>query len=229
MLTADNEYTKMQKDAYEGSAPQMNVDNHMHHNGNQDYWDILVNDTESCYRSKIGLDFGCGCGRNVQNIWMRFKRMDGVDISDGNLVFSRENLSKAGAPGDRYKFIPCNGVDLSNLKSDEYDFIMSTIVLQHIAVHEIRLNYFKEFFRIARSGALLSFQMGYGHGWGKADYYDNDWNALGTNSAHDTRVTSPDQLRGDLEEVGFVGFSSQIRPAYWDHHPHWIYVKALKP
>lgn len=229
MVTDNNKYTKMQKQTYEDSAPAMNLDNHMHHNGNQDYWDILVNDTESSFRGKNGLDFGCGCGRNVQNIWMRFKRMDGVDISQGNIDFARINLQKAGAPGDRFNFILCNGVDLSNIPDAEYDFIMSTIVLQHIAVHEIRLNYLREFFRVSRPGALLSFQMGFGEGWGKAGYYENAWQAEGTNSAHDVAVTDCEQIRGDLEQVGYTGITFQIRPSFWDHHPHWIFVKAIKP
>ena len=69
---------------------------------------------------------------------------------------------------------------------------MSTIVLQHIAVYDIRFQYLEEFFRVLRPGGLLSFQMGYGEGYGKAGYYDNHYDAESTNSFHDTTVTSPD-------------------------------------
>ena len=154
-----------------------------------------MRDTESEYRDKVGLDFGCGCGRNVQNLWWRFKRMDGVDLSFGNLVHAHENLVSVGCPPDRYRLFQANGVDLGNLASDEYDFVMSTIVMQHIAVYDIRFQYLMEFFRVLRPGGLLSFQMGYGEGYGKAGYYDNHYDAESTNSFHDTTVTSPDADR----------------------------------
>jgi ubiquinone/menaquinone biosynthesis C-methylase UbiE len=224
-----NPYTLMQLHHYETTADLMNVENHRGHNGNQDYWDILVRDTESDYRDKVGLDFGCGCGRNVQNLWWRFRRMDGVDLAFGNLVHAHENLRAVGCPPDRYRLYQANGVDLGNLPSDEYDFVMSTIVLQHIAVHEIRFQYLQEFFRVMRPGGLLSFQMGYGEGYGKAEYYDNHYDAESTNSFHDTKVTDPAQLGGDLEQVGFVGFEHEIRPSFDDGHPSWIFAKARKP
>ena len=224
-----NPYTQMQLAYYESTADLMNQENHRIHNGNQDYWDILVGDTESGYRDKIGLDFGCGCGRNVQNLWWRFARMDGVDLSFGNLAHANANLRAVGAPPDRFRLHQANGVDLSNLASGEYDFVMSTIVLQHIAVYEIRFQYLQEFFRVMRPGGLLSFQMGFGEGQGKAEYYDDHWDARGTNSLHDTKVTDPDQIRGDLERIGFVDFSYAIRPPFDDGHEAWIYAKAYKP
>ena len=75
-------------------------------------------------------------------------------------------------------------------RDHEYDFVMSTIVLQHIAVYDIRFQYLQEFFRVMKPGGLLSFQMGYGEGYGKAGYYDNHYHAESTNSAHDTLVTT---------------------------------------
>lgn len=229
LLDARNPYTEMQRGFYDSTAHVMNVENHMRHNGNRDYWDILVGDTAVGFRDKVGLDFGCGCGRNVQNLWMRFRRFDGTDISEGNLAFAAQNLAAAGAPHDAYRLHLCNGVDLDGLPDDEYDFVMSTIVLQHIAVHEIRLSYFREFHRVLREGGLLSFQMGFGEGHGKAHYYENAYHATATNSLHDTLVTDPGQLRGDLEAAGFTSFWYTLRPSFDDGHPQWIFVKAWKP
>jgi ubiquinone/menaquinone biosynthesis C-methylase UbiE len=230
VLQTDSSYTLMQRDYYETGADVMNVENHSIHNGNRDYWDILVGDTAVGFRDKVGLDFGCGCGRNVMNMWNRFARFDGVDISAGNLAHAERNCRKIGAPADATRFHHCNGVDLRNLPDYEYDFIMSTVVLQHICVHEIRLNYFREFFRIMRYDGLLSFQMGYGEGpQGKASYYENAYHAQETNSLYDVTVTDPQQVYGDLESVGFVDVGHVIRPAFDDGHPAWIYVKARKP
>lgn len=229
VVTSENPYTAMQRHQYERDAEMMNQQNHMFHNANQDYWDILVSDTEMNYREKVGLDFGCGCGRNIQNLWPRFKRMDGVDISQNNLKHAEENILKSGCSKERFKLYHCNGIDLAPIPSDEYNFIMSTIVLQHIAVHDIRFNYFKEFFRLLKDGGLLSFQMGFGEGYGKARYYENHYEAEGTNSMHDTRVSDPQQIIDDLTKVGFTNIEYRIRPPYSDGHPNWIFVKAIKP
>lgn len=229
MLDTGNPYTAMQRTYYESTADLMNEQNHMFHNANRDYWDILLGDTLTGFRDKVGLDFGCGCGRNVMNIWNRFSRMDGVDISFANLVHARGNILAAGVPEDAFHLYACNGTDLREVPSDEYDFVMSTIVLQHIAVHDIRLNYLREFFRIMRADGLLSFQMGFGEGHGRAGYYENHYDASGTNSAHDTTVTDPAQIVDELEAIGFEAVSHVIRPAYSDGHHLWIYVKARKP
>jgi cyclopropane fatty-acyl-phospholipid synthase-like methyltransferase len=228
-LETENPYTRMQRDYYETTAHVMNEQNHRFHNANRDYWDILVSDTAVGFRDKVGLDFGCGCGRNVQNLWMRFRRMDGVDISEGNLGYARQNLVAAGAPPDAYRLHHCDGVDLRGIESAQYDFVMSTIVLQHIDVHEIRSNYFHEFFRIMRPGGLLSFQMGFGPGYGKAAYHENAYGATETNSLHDVVVEHPDQLRADLSAAGFTSFWHTLRPSFDDGHPQWIFVKAWKP
>jgi SAM-dependent methyltransferase len=228
-VAAANSYTLMQREYYDTTAHIMNEVNHRHHNANQDYWDILVADTEKGFRDRTGLDFGCGCGRNIQNLWYRFARMDGVDISPENLKHAHQNILAEGCPPHRFGLTAVSGVDLAPLSSDKYDFIMSTIVLQHICVHEIRKQYFHEFFRVMAPGGLLSLQMGFGDGWGKAEYTDNHYDALGTNSHHDTKVTDPDQLRVDLEAAGFTDFRYVLRPSFSDGHPFWIFFKARKP
>ena len=102
--------------------------------------------------------------------------------------------------------------------------------MQHIPVHEIRYNYFKEFFRVLRPDGLISFQMGFGPGHrNTASYYENNYNALYTNSGHDVRVDNPDQLVGDLTKIGFVNIQTFIRNRWDDSHDQWIYVKARKP
>lgn len=143
--------------------------------------------------------------------------------------FRDTTLVGCGAPEDAFRLYTCNGTDLRDIPGDEYDFVMSTIVLQHIAVHEIRFNYLRELFRVMRPGGLWSFQMGFGEGWGKAGYYENRYDAKGTNSRHDTLVTDPAQVEHDLERIGFQNVAHVIRPSFDDGHPLSIYVKARKP
>ena len=160
LLNPNNRYTKRQIKVYDraGKSGSMNKENHMFHNNNPDYWDILVKETEGGFNDKIGLDFGCGCGRNVINLKDRFRRMDGVDISQYLIDQAAENT------GGNSKWFVCNGIDLSCIESNQYEFLMSTITLQHIVVYDIRYNYLKEFYRVLKPGGLLSIQMVYQNG-----------------------------------------------------------------
>lgn len=231
-MDSNNKYTIMQKNYYdnEGVTGNMNRENHMRHNDNPDYWNILVKDTEEpSYREKTGLDFGCGCGRNVMNLITRFKRMDGVDISSELIKTCYENLNKMGYNDDKVSFYTCDGVSLSILNSNTYDFIMSTIVLQHICVYEIRYNYLKEFYRLLKQDGMISIQMGYGNKHPSTrHYYENYYDATGTNSLCDVRVDNPEQIIKDLDEIGFKNITYIIRPSYSDFHGEWIFIKAYK-
>jgi len=231
-MDPNNKYTIMQKRYYdnEGITGNMNKQNHMQHNTNPDYWNILVKDTENNkYINKVGLDFACGCGRNVLNLYNRFRRMDGVDMSPELIKTCNDNFKKREIPLDKYNFVTCNGVSLDVIQDNTYDFIMSTIALQHICVHDIRFNYFKEFFRVMKSGGVLSFQMGFGTKHPNTrDYYDNYYDATGTNSACDVRVTDPNDIINELKSIGFYNISYTIRQVPQYSHGQWIYVRAEK-
>lgn len=231
-MNPNNKYTFMQRNHYdnEGRTGNMNRENHMFHNDNPDYWNILTNDTkDDSFKNKIGLDFGCGCGRNVMNLIERFKRMDGVDISSELIKTCKENLSIMGYDSERTSFYTCDGISLNIFDDNTYDFIMSTIVLQHICVYEIRYNYLKEFYRILKNGGMISIQMGYGDGHGNTrNYYDNYYDAQSTNSGCDVKISNPEQIIKDLVDIGFVDVTYHLRPPYSDTHSQWIYVKAFK-
>lgn len=233
MLSKENKYTVMQKSYYdnEGRTGNMNKENHGNHNNNPNYWNILVCDTiKPEYKNKIGLDFGCGCGRNVINLVNRFKRMDGVDISPELIKTCIVNLANMNYDNKKIAFYSCDGVSLNIFDNNTYDFIMSTIVLQHICVYSIRYNYLSEFFRILNTGGLLSFQMGYGSGhFNTKDYYEDYYDANCTNSGCDVRVDSTDQIKEDLEKIGFINVTFQITGSFDDFHNQWVFVKAYKP
>ena len=65
MVNQNNQYTKMQKKQYSNGTS-----NHSEHNSNDDYWNILLDDIKNkdAWKDKVGLDFGCGKGRNVTNL-----------------------------------------------------------------------------------------------------------------------------------------------------------------
>ena len=60
------------------------------HNDWNDYDTYLFKDFDTT--DMVALDYGCGPGRNLVKFHDRFKRIDGVDISNINLEKSRVNL-----------------------------------------------------------------------------------------------------------------------------------------
>ena len=88
MVSNDNKYTSMQKGQY-----HYGTSNHLEHNNNPHYWDILLGDLKDKEKWDGGtaLDFACGKGRNVTNMLSLcdWSRVDGVDISIGNIEFNK--------------------------------------------------------------------------------------------------------------------------------------------
>lgn len=230
MIQTTNPYTQMQIQAYrEGTT------NHPEHNSNLDYWHILLKDLQDKaeWKGKNALDFACGKGRNVVNMQSlcEWNTVDGVDLSKANIDFCTEHYASS-----RSKFFQNNGVDLQDLNSDYYDFVMSTIALQHIPVYDIRRSLLLEILRVLKSGGLFCFQMGFGKGLvdeigrPRSSYYENIYNASRTNSEYDVRVQDETEVIEDLSSIGFVSINTTIRPSFSDiGHPEWIYIQAYKP
>lgn len=229
MINKDNSYTNMQRSAYYSGTS-----NHEEHNSNPDYWDILLGDLKKSesWKNKNALDFACGKGRNVSNMLTlcEWNRVDGIDISEENISYCKQTYLNQNS-----QWYVNNGIDVSELKDQEYDFIMSTIALQHIPVYDIRKSIIIDLFRVLKPGGLFSFQMGFGNDLidqfnrPKSSYYENSWDAKGTNSGHDVRITNPKDVVEDLKGIGFESVSYEIRNSFSDvGHPQWIYVKALK-
>jgi ubiquinone/menaquinone biosynthesis C-methylase UbiE len=229
MVNKDNNYTNMQKDAYSHGTT-----NHDEHNANPDYWDILLGDLKNKEKwdGKIALDFACGRGRNVTNMFnlCDWSRVDGVDISESNILQNKNDYQTQNS-----NWYCNNGVDVSDLKDNEYDFIMSTIALQHIPVYDIRKSLLTDLYRTLKSGGTFSFQMGYGEGLEspigpRVSYFENYYDATGTNSICDVRIQNEEEIIKDLENIGFVNIVSEVKESYSDSgHPKWIYVKCYKP
>ncbi len=230
-----NEYSEFQKEFYTAETPNMRVENHRSHNRNPDYWNILlgpVREDSARWAGKVALDVGCGCGRNVLNLsrLALWSSVDGADISGPNCEETRR-LMREHAPEVPVTTFETNGFELDGVPDSRYDFVMSTIVLQHICVHEVRFNLMREVFRVMRPGGLFSFQMGFGENQREhATYFENAYHARATNDGFDVAITNPSDLVGDLEQIGFAHVTYRLTGP-WDNerHPQWIWVKASRP
>ncbi len=229
-MNSNNRYTHMQKQFYMGGTT-----NHIEHNANPDYWDILLGDLKDGekFKGKKALDFACGKGRNVTNLLSlcEWERVDGVDISKTNIEFCNEEYSD-----QKSKWFINNGVDVACIEEEEYDFIMSTIALQHIPVYSIRRSLIADLLRTLKPGGIFCFQMGYGLdlqdplGRPRSSYYEEIFEAHSTNSDHDVRVQNTKEICDDLIAIGFINITTTIRDAFSDAgHPSWIYIRCHKP
>ena len=228
----------MQKKWYRDAALKSNyttdqkfdhvVGSYEKHNDWKDYDEYLMKYVDDSYQSKYALEFGCGPCRNIIKYHKLFSRIDGCDISPENLENGRENLNFHHMP------IPnlyvTNGDDLGNAPENYYDFVFSTIVLQHICVYEIRFSILQCVYRTLKNGGRLSIQMGFGtESPNSVGYYENYYDALGTNRACDTRVEDPNFVKNDLYKIGFKQFEYWIRPVGpGDNHTNWIFLTAIK-
>jgi ubiquinone/menaquinone biosynthesis C-methylase UbiE len=234
-MDSNNKYTKMQQNHYDTAAKQWDV-NHRDpvvggfdaHNEWADYDNFLFKGISNT-QDKVALDFGCGPGRNIAKFANQFSKIDGTDISQINL----DNAAK-WATHNSLPFQPtlykADGVGIPSVPTNTYDVVFSTICIQHICVHEIRLNLFKEFNRVLKDNGSIAIQMGFGKlNKPGVSYYANYYEALTTNGWCDVQIDNVEQLKADIELAGFHGFDYDIRPVGpGDLHSNWIFFRANK-
>ncbi len=234
-------YLAMQRATYEGAATGESVSpgtletdyvvgSWREHDEWSDYEEYLMRYVPS-EPTWIALDFGCGPGRNIRRWSHRFARIDGADIAQANLdnasVFLRGHVPEAKQP----RLYRTGGADCGDASDCTYDFVFSTIALQHICVHSVRFSILTDIYRRLRPGGRLSVQMGFGlPSPDSVGYFDDFVDAQSTNRGCDVAIASADQPREDLETIGFVGFESWVRPVGpGDSHPSWIFFTATRP
>lgn len=163
----NKKYSAMQKSYYEFEHPaslQLNSDQIV---GNYKWHENFPYETQLLYKNgdlrmplvtdpdkKIALDFGCGPGRMVKRMSKIFSRVDGVDISSKLIAEAKKACPESN-------FYVSSGNDLGQAPANTYDFVYSTITMQHIAVHDIRMNILKEMYRVLKPGGSMTVQMAF--------------------------------------------------------------------
>jgi SAM-dependent methyltransferase len=100
------------------------------------------------------LDFGCGVGRLTLPLARHFERVDGVDISEPMIARAREYARAV----PQCQFYLNARPDLHLFPSGRYDFVYSTLTLQHMKPRYSR-RYLGEFVRVLDPGGVLVFHL----------------------------------------------------------------------
>jgi SAM-dependent methyltransferase len=100
------------------------------------------------------LDFGCGVGRLTQALAPKFQSVIGVDAAP-TMIRLAQSYNRQGS---RVEYRLNQAEDLSQLPSEEFDCILSLIVLQHIPTPVV-FAYLREFRRLLAPGGVLVFQI----------------------------------------------------------------------
>ena len=225
-----NRYLRMQKSEYNLMARRWNSKNKNpvvgwwdQHNAFEDYDRFLFRGITT--HGSIGLEYGCGPGRNIERFHDRFKRVDGVDISRTNIRKAKRYLGSLGVTNTN--LWANNGIEIE--KKDEYDVVFSVITLQHIASYSIRFSILTEVYQALKPGGIFTFQMGFGLRSESVGYFDDAFEANATNGGCDVRVEDSKDITDDLVKIGFENIDVVFGEPCQDLHEKWIWVKATKP
>lgn len=217
MKTKDD-YLKMQKDYYDSFSDEQsfkdrvvgNYDSQQRYN--YEKWLLTYNGNSNTplfenTGNKVALDYGCGMGRMVERMNKIFNRTDGVDIGANLISYCKEHYPESN-------FWLTEGSNCGDAPSEQYDFIYSTICMQHICSHSVRMNIWESISKSLKKGGKINFQMlGFNdiahsqmhmesfntkHGRYPqfARWNEDHFDAKSTNSSHDVYI-----FREDYEKI----------------------------
>jgi 2-polyprenyl-3-methyl-5-hydroxy-6-metoxy-1,4-benzoquinol methylase len=194
-----NGYMEKYKQQFESEHHLMTVNNHYVHNPDPEYWNILLGDVKNnpeIWEGKNAFDFGCGCGRNLENLstLANWANIDGCDISPSNAKYAKEWFNKKNTSSALCTTWENTGKDIQPIPR-KYDFIMSHIVFQHISNYSVRFNIITDMFNSLNEGGLCSLHfMDLGI---SSDYYDNSL------EYKNCKVLNKQYLVDDFNKIGF--------------------------
>jgi hypothetical protein len=177
------------------------------------------------------LDFGCGPARMMLQMLSHFEKVDGMDIDSRNLIYADSYLVANDINRNRFNLYLGDGLGVKPLPPITYDFIYSTICLQHISVYKIRRQMFVDILNLLTVGGTVCIQVGYG--WqGPAGWFENRYDALITNGGFDASIPdllTLDKVEEDLLEIGFSKVQMKIKPSPHpelnnEYHPFWLFI-----
>ena len=100
------------------------------------------------------LDFGCGVGRLTQALALHFDRVVGVDVSARMLDLA----TRLNRYPQSVSYVHNQAEDLSIFADQSFDFVVSSMVLQHIRP-AIAKSYLREFLRVLTPEGIAVFQL----------------------------------------------------------------------
>ncbi len=191
---------------------------------------------------KRALDFACGPGRMIKRMSNYFMNVDGCDLSSRLLIEAKNRLG----PDTKTNLYLTSGDDLGDVPKGRYDFVYSTIAMQHICVHSIRMKILNEMNERLNKDGVITIQMGFtpnpnNETANMASWRDDHVNAQGTNSANDVAITLQDlpSVKEDFNSIFkdttfwfydcslmWNDFDGATHPQYWA--THWIFINARK-
>ncbi len=179
-------------------------------------------------QDKVVLEIGCGPGRNMILFRDWFTRIDGVDIAPDTLVKAKINLDDAGVP------IPnlwvTDGKSLPMIADAQYDLVFMVISHQHITSRAVRMNLYREAYRVLKPGGHFCFQTGFGPGHPRSvDYFADTFEGDEEFINKDVRVEDLTALTTDVEAAGFHQTDIQLTEPCKDEHPYWLWLRTEKP
>ena len=178
---------------------------------NYPYEDYIFKNFKGPYQN--ALDFGCGMGRMIKRMLQFFHRVDGADLIENNLKFTREYLNKI--ENQRCSLFQTDGTSCKINTEIKYDLIYSTICIHHICVYDIRYQIISDIYSLLKEGGQCVLQFTFGNDNG-IYWFNNHYNAKYTNGGEDITIPNltylPDIIN-DLETIGFKDIKYHICPS----------------
>ncbi len=100
------------------------------------------------------LDFGCAVGRMTRGFSNAFRSCTGLDVSQKMVALAQ----KYNADRPNCAFVTSTSQRLP-FEDATFDFVFTTLVLQHLPTQRMILNFIGEFFRVAKVGGVVAFQL----------------------------------------------------------------------